>query len=99
MSERRACRLMGLGRSAHLQADGIGTIGAPLSGAESGAGQRTANPPERAGGPAHAVWLSATEGDAGAGNTQFSVSLTRLLLGRLFMDRIAHSVPCLVVEF
>lgn len=54
-------------RATRLQADGIGTIDASLSGAESGAGQRTANPLERAGGPAHAVRVSPADGDAGAG--------------------------------
>src|ERR1700693_3767811 len=53
-------------RAARLEADGIGTIDASLSGAESGAGPRTAKTLERAGCPTHAVRLSATDGDAAA---------------------------------
>src|SRR5437660_12905025 len=53
-------------RTARLQADGTGTIDASLSSAESRAGQRTANPLERTGGPAHAVRLSPADGDAAA---------------------------------
>ena len=49
-----------------MQADGIGTIDESLSGTRSRAKQRTANPLERAGGQAHAVWLSASNGDAAA---------------------------------
>src|ERR1700726_712107 len=52
-------------RTACLQAAGIGTIDAPLSGAESGARCGAAKTTERAGGEAHAVRLSAAHGDAG----------------------------------
>src|SRR5213076_137117 len=54
-------------RATRLQADGIGTIDASLSATESGARPRTAHPLEGAGGPAHALRLSAAHGHVGAG--------------------------------
>src|SRR6059058_5054208 len=54
-------------RAARLQADGIGTNDASLSGAKSGAGQRTASALEKTSGEAHAFRVSAADGDAGAG--------------------------------
>src|SRR5438067_5024581 len=54
-------------RAARLQADGIGTNDASLSGAKSGAGQRTASAIEKTSGEAHAFRVSAADGDAGAG--------------------------------
>ena len=52
-------------RTARLQAAGIGTIDASLSSAESGARSCAASAIERAGGEAHAVRVSAADGDAG----------------------------------
>jgi hypothetical protein len=59
----------GLSETARLQAAGVGTIDAPLSGAESGTGHHVAKATERAGGEAHAVRLSAAEGAADAGRS------------------------------
>src|SRR5512133_3808104 len=53
-------------RAARLQAAGFGTIDASLSRAKSGARHRTANTVEGTGREAHAVRVSAADGDADA---------------------------------
>src|ERR1700732_258490 len=53
-------------RAARLQAGEVGTINAPLSVAQSGTRCRTACAPTGVGGEAHAVRVSAVDGDAGA---------------------------------
>src|SRR5207249_2666765 len=72
-------------RATRLQADGIGTIDASLSATESGARPRTAHPLEGAGGPAHALRLSAAHGHVGAGrNTgQPQASVPAVSRGRI----------------
>jgi hypothetical protein len=54
-------------RAARLQAVGNGTIELSISSAESGAGHELARATERTGRQAHAVWVSAFDGDVGAG--------------------------------
>src|SRR5205823_8936376 len=53
-------------RAARLQAAGFGTIDVSLSSAKSGTRQRIANTVERTSREAHAVRVSAADGDAGA---------------------------------
>src|SRR4030081_563105 len=54
-------------RTARLQASGVSTIYESLSGTERRARCRPTNALEGAGGKAHAIWLSAIDGDAVAG--------------------------------